>query len=169
MERACLGRSPPHKHSQPTFAKKHPPKNPSHQSSPNTCKPPDLRHSTIISAFPRTIACAINPQFCGPLNCIDHMSMTATQSCRKLRWVFIVSEAMVIGHFLLMEFGHRLYPRAYPEPVAIGIVLAYLAALAWLFLLIASPFFFRSLRGLAIAGWIIALAIPAVIWVKSFN
>jgi hypothetical protein len=33
--------------------------------------------------------------------------------------------------------------------------------IAWLFLLIASPFFLRSLRGVALVGWIIAFGILA--------
>ena len=62
-----------------------------------------------------------------------------------------------MGHFTLTLFASRIYPRAYPAPPGLGIALAYSATFAWLFLLIASPFFLRSLRGVALAGLTIAL------------
>jgi hypothetical protein len=93
--------------------------------------------------------------------------MSATYSHRNWRRIFIVSEAMVVGYFTLIEVARRFYPRVYPDPPALGLILAYSAALAWLFLLVASPFFLRSLRGIALAGLIIALVIPVIICVLS--
>ena len=46
-----------------------------------------------------------------------------------------------------------------PESEVLAIVLGLILMLCWLFLLIASPFFLRSLRGVALVGWIIAFGV----------
>jgi len=94
--------------------------------------------------------------------------MMTANSQRDWRLIFILAEAMTLGYFTVMEVARRFYPRVYPEPPALGLALACLAALAWLFLLVASPFFFRSLRGVALAGCIIALVLPLILCVLSF-
>jgi hypothetical protein len=88
--------------------------------------------------------------------------MSAAYSKKSWRWIFIVSEAMVVGYLMLRVVKERFYSRVYLEPRALGISLGVLAGLAWLFLLVASPFFFRSLRGVALVGWFIALTIPLI-------
>jgi hypothetical protein len=77
-------------------------------------------------------------------------------------------EALVVGHVTLTLFTSRIYPRVYPAPPGLGIALAYSAALAWAFLLIASPFFLRSLRGVALAGLAIALCVLGYVLVGVF-
>ena len=52
-------------------------------------------------------------------------------------------------------WGLRLEPQSQAWSVILGVSLT----LAWLFLLVASPFFLRSLRNVALAGWIIAFGI----------
>jgi hypothetical protein len=49
--------------------------------------------------------------------------------------------------------------RIEPASDATGIALGGIYLGAWLFLLIVSPFFLRSLRWVALAGWIIAFGI----------
>ena len=89
--------------------------------------------------------------------------MSAIETPKKWRWIFIISETMAVGYMVVVTVARCFYPRGYPEPPVLGITLAYSALLAWLFLLIASPFFFRSLRGVAVAGWSIALAILVIL------
>ncbi len=79
---------------------------------------------------------------------------------RGWRWLFVILETVVAVTFvslLLLErfWGLRVEPQSQVWSLALGVALM----LAWLFLLVASPFFLRSLRGMALAGWIIAFAI----------
>jgi len=46
-----------------------------------------------------------------------------------------------------------------PESEVVAVVLGWTLMLCWLFLLIASPFFLKSLRRVALAGWIIAFGL----------
>ena len=46
-----------------------------------------------------------------------------------------------------------------PQSAVLSIVLGVLLLLSWLFLLIASPFFLKTLRGVALVGWIIAFGV----------
>src|SRR5438105_4211268 len=91
------------------------------------------------------------------------------------RWMFLTLEAFVIvvmGIFLLAEF--ILNERIEPDLGIWTVALAVLFGLAWLFLMIVSPFFLRSLRGIALAGWLIGFglfvlgtALPAKRHVKA--
>jgi hypothetical protein len=86
--------------------------------------------------------------------------MSISNPSQYWRWIFIVSEAIlatsfVIGVLLAPHLGwHGTF-----GPPALARVHAVLVALAWLFLLLASPFFLRSLRGVALAGLILALCV----------
>ena len=64
---------------------------------------------------------------------------------------------MVFLFWLLAErfWGLRVEPQSQLWSIVFGVSII----LAWLFLLIVSPFFLRSLRGVALAGWIIAFGI----------
>jgi hypothetical protein len=88
------------------------------------------------------------------------MSAPGGDSMRGWRWLFLIAETVVAGGFaslmLLKEFwGLPDVPQSHAWPVILG----GLFMLAWLFLLVASPFFLRSLRGVALAGWIIAFGL----------
>ncbi len=88
------------------------------------------------------------------------MSVSTANSMRGWRWLFVILETVVAVTFvslLLLErfWGLRVEPQSQVWSLALGVALM----LAWLFLLVASPFFLRSLRGMALAGWIIAFAI----------
>jgi hypothetical protein len=67
----------------------------------------------------------------------------------------MLATSFVIGVFLPPYFGWR----GPFLPPALTVAHAIVVLLAWLFLLIASPFFLRSLRGVAVVGLIIALCI----------
>jgi hypothetical protein len=86
--------------------------------------------------------------------------METSQPSRYWRWIFIVLEAtlatsFILGVFVAPDFGWR-GPFA---PPALARAHAAFVVIAWLFLLIASPFFLRSLRGVALTGLIIALCV----------
>ena len=49
-----------------------------------------------------------------------------------------------------------------PESEVLSLALGALVMLCWLFLLIVSPFFLKTLRGVALAGWIIAFGL--LVW-----
>ena len=49
-----------------------------------------------------------------------------------------------------------------PQSELLSVALGVMVMLSWLFLLIASPFFLRSLRGVALVGWIIAFGLLAL-------
>jgi hypothetical protein len=91
------------------------------------------------------------------------MSTTTPKSLKCWRSIFLVLEVLVVVVFLGGWIAERFFDAAW-EPtfdlasVAVGVVLM----LSWLFLLIASPFFLRSLRGVALAGWIIAFGLLAI-------
>jgi len=79
------------------------------------------------------------------------------------RWIFIAVQAAVLGTFLLgvtLEFGFGVSVEPQPESLAMALGISYMAA--FLFLLIASPFFFKSLGKLAVIGWIVAFAILVI-------
>src|SRR5256885_4124181 len=88
---------------------------------------------------------------------LGRMSANVSDSTRYWRRLFLVLETIVVGVFsfsLLAEsfWGLRVEPQSQVWSVVFGVPIM----LALLFLLIASPFFLRSLRGVALAGWIIA-------------
>ena len=67
---------------------------------------------------------------------------------------------MLVADFALCVFvGPHFGWRGPPEPREFAMVHGVFVLFAWLFLLIASPFFLRSLRGVALAGLIIALCV----------
>jgi positive regulator of sigma E activity len=79
------------------------------------------------------------------------------------RWIFIVVQTAVfvslsLAATLELGFGISLEPQ--PESLAIALGVSYMVAL--LFLLIASPFFFKSLGKLAVIGWIVTFAILVI-------
>jgi hypothetical protein len=91
------------------------------------------------------------------------MSAHVSDSMQFWRRLFLVLETVVVVVFLfclLAErfWGLRVEPQAHVWSVVFGVVFM----LAWLFLLIVSPFFLRSMRGVALAGWIIAFGILVV-------
>jgi len=88
------------------------------------------------------------------------MTTPTADSMRGWRWLFLVLESVVAVTFLLCVLLELFWGvRVEPQSQAWSVILGVLLMLAWLFLLIASPFFLRSLRGVALAGWIIAFAI----------
>jgi hypothetical protein len=79
------------------------------------------------------------------------------------RWILIVVQTVVFVTFsaaVTLEFGFGISIEPQPESLEIALGISYMAAL--LFLLIASPFFFKSLGKLARIGWIIAFAILVI-------
>jgi hypothetical protein len=79
------------------------------------------------------------------------------------RWIFIVLESAVLVTFSLvciLEFGFGISVE--PQSQSFGIALGFSYMIAVLFLLIASPFFFKSLGKLAIIGWIVAFCILVI-------
>ena len=91
------------------------------------------------------------------------MTAHVSKSTKYWRRLFLVLETGVVVVFsfcLLAEkfWGLRVEPRSQAWSVVFGVAIM----LAWLFLLIVSPFFLRSLRGVALAGWIIAFGILVI-------
>ena len=69
-------------------------------------------------------------------------------------------EVVVLVTFLGASLAERLFNVAWePESGVLSVALGVLLMLSWLFLLIASPFFLKALRGVALAGWIIAFGL----------
>ena len=79
---------------------------------------------------------------------------------RYWRWVFVVLEVAVLVTFLGGWVAEELFNVIWePQSAVLSIVLGVLLLLSWLFLLIASPFFLKTLRGVALVGWIIAFGV----------
>jgi hypothetical protein len=79
------------------------------------------------------------------------------------RWIFIVLQTAVLVAFSLavtLDFGFGISVEPQPEFLAIALGVSYMVAL--LFLLIAGPFFFKSLGKVARIGWILAFAILVI-------
>lgn len=88
------------------------------------------------------------------------MKAALSKSLRCWRWVFIVVETVVVVSFLGQWIADRLFNLNWePDSELPALVLGGLMAAAWLFLLVGSPFFMRSMRGLAFTGWAIAVAV----------
>jgi len=82
------------------------------------------------------------------------------KSLRYWRCVFLIVEVVVLVTFLCVWIAERLFDVIWePEFGVLSVALGVLLMLAWLFLLIASPFFLKALRGVAFAGWIIAFGL----------
>jgi hypothetical protein len=91
------------------------------------------------------------------------MSTFGTQGLRFWRWLFIILPSVllftILSAFILdSEFGLSIEPQSEPMSIVFGV--SFLLAL--LFLLVVSPFFFRSLRAVAVIAWIIAVVILAL-------
>jgi len=68
---------------------------------------------------------------------------------------------MLVGSFAVcVLLAPRFGLRGPFGPPALAMAHAVFMTLAWLFLLVASPFFLRSLRGVALAGLVIGLCGP---------
>lgn len=89
------------------------------------------------------------------------MSASISVSTRIWRRLFIFLETVLVaGAFLSTVFAGKLHGAPWgPWSQLIAALLGGSLMLAWLFLLIVSPFFLRSLRGVALAGWVIAFGI----------
>ena len=76
---------------------------------------------------------------------------------RVWRWVFIILETVVAVAFLSAMLADRVWGlRWEPQSEFLAILLGISCMFAELFLLIVSPFFLRSLRGVALVGWLMA-------------
>src|SRR6266566_4891587 len=90
------------------------------------------------------------------------MSASISNATTYWRWFFIVLETALAVILLSCWLAERFWRlRLEPQSEVLSVVLGVSMMLAWLFLLIASPFFLRSLRGVALVGWIIAFGILA--------
>ena len=88
------------------------------------------------------------------------MAAAAANSTRPWRWLFLVLETIVVATFLFAILFERFSGMPFePEFEASSVIVGVAYMAAWLFLLIGSPFFLRSLRGVALAGWMIAFGI----------
>ena len=91
------------------------------------------------------------------------MKLPTHQPSRMWRWIFIGVQSAVFVTFLLTfilesGFGISVKPQDHSLDVALGFSLM----AGYVFLLIASPFFFKSLGKLAVIGWIVALGILVI-------
>ena len=105
-----------------------------------------------------------NAQRRAPLSSsVKHMSTTSAPSSvatRAWRWLFITLETVVAVTFLSAVLADSVWGlRWEPQSQFLSALLGVLLMGAWLFLLIVSPFFLRSLRGVALAGWLIAFGL----------
>src|SRR5689334_9228163 len=88
------------------------------------------------------------------------MRALSTDTLKVWRWIFITVQTAVFGTLLLMaiiELGFGISVEPQSESLEIALGLSYTVAV--LFLLIASPFFFKSLGKLAVIGWIAAFVL----------
>lgn len=86
--------------------------------------------------------------------------MTIGTTSRLWRYVFISAEALVVCTYVVVGCADLLFDMQVDiesSPVAVSLLVA--VGTAWLFLLLVSPFFLRSLRGLALAGWAIGVSL----------
>src|SRR5258708_5705898 len=91
---------------------------------------------------------------------LGRMSAHVSDSTRYWRRFFLVLETIVVVVFLFCLLAERFWGlRVEPQSQVWSVVCGVSIMLAWLFLLIVSPFFLRSLRGVALAGWIISFGI----------
>ena len=72
----------------------------------------------------------------------------------------VVSVTFFLGWTLQVWFGVSVQPK----PDFLELPLGITCGVSLLFLLIVSPFFFKSLRVIAVVGWIIALAVLIIAW-----
>jgi len=89
------------------------------------------------------------------------MTTLSTNTLRMWRWIFIIVQSGVFMTFSLvvvLDYGFGISLQ--PGPSETVLAVSYLAGL--LFLLIASPYFFKSLGKLAVIGWIVTLGIMVI-------
>lgn len=87
---------------------------------------------------------------------LDEMNPQMPVSARRWRSLFLVLETIVLVPFVIsMGFTGALRHQSHSEVALWQYFAGGLYLMAWLFLLIASPFFLRSLRWVALSGWII--------------
>jgi hypothetical protein len=88
------------------------------------------------------------------------MSALDSSSLKGWRCLFLALEAIVLGAFSFLYVVERFWGlRVEPESPIWAVVLGVIVMLAWLFLLVASPFFLKKLRWIALSGWLIAFGI----------
>ncbi len=91
------------------------------------------------------------------------MKAPGSRSLIVWRWTFLTLETVVLVGIGLSLFAELiLHERPEPYLGSWSVPVAVLFGLSWLFLLIVSPFFLRSLRGIALAGWLIAFGALAL-------
>jgi len=88
------------------------------------------------------------------------MNALPPDSAKYWKWLFLILETVLVVGYLYLTLGGRFFGshierQSQVWSLAMGIPIMF----AWMFLLVASPFFLRSLRGIALAGWIIAFGI----------
>lgn len=87
------------------------------------------------------------------------MRTLSTNALKLWRWTFIAVQTIVFVTFsfgVILEFGFGILVEPQPGSLAIAFEICYMVAL--LFLLIASPFFFKALGKLAVIGWYATIA-----------
>ena len=88
------------------------------------------------------------------------MRVHVSASIKYWKRLFLVLETVVVVAFSFCLLAGSFWGlRVEPRSQVWSAVFAVAIMLAWLFLLIVSPFFLPSLRGVALAGWIIAFGI----------
>jgi|SRR5579884_2065256 len=91
------------------------------------------------------------------------MQLPTHKPFKLWRWIFIVLQSAVFLTFSLvyvLEFGFGISVEPQSRSLKFALGFSFMAGL--FFLLIASPFFFKSLGKLAVIGWIGALCILAI-------
>jgi hypothetical protein len=79
---------------------------------------------------------------------------------RIWKYLFLILETWVLVAVLFPILAKKIWGVVIePQPGAFVDCIVVFSMAAWLFLLVVSPFFLRSLRGVALAGWIIAMGI----------
>jgi len=92
------------------------------------------------------------------LSTLGGMRTFSTDTLKMWRWIFIAMQTAVFVTFslaVILEFGFGIL---FEPPIAFAV--CYMVAL--LFLLVASPFFFKTLGKLAVIGWFVTLAILVI-------
>jgi hypothetical protein len=85
---------------------------------------------------------------------LGHMTTPTTRTTIAWRWILITSELLVAGNLVVVLMAGRGARYSSGLDATIGIA----AFVAWVFLILGSPFLVRSQRWLAILGWCIAVA-----------
>jgi len=78
------------------------------------------------------------------------------------RWIFIVLQSVLVTFSFVQILAFGLGISVEPQSQSLEVALGFSYLGSFLFLLIASPFFFKSLGKLAVIGWIVALCILVI-------